>query len=231
MNDHTPAPYGEVTRRWTELNEADRDYEARRLLGVPRLQARIERPTATSADYRHLVEAAVANDDVAFAWLATSHRPLLIARGRALLRDDPTEWGAVALEVLHITLHRVDPTEGRWLRSSVAQRLSARMNVEIRRHIDRHDREQLTDPTRLYVHFPPVPDTRDVHAELSAALADMLGRLDDPTRDGLQALADRQPLEAVAAGHGITHAALRQRITRARHRLQPQLTPFLRTVA
>ncbi len=231
MNDDTPAPYGEVTRRWTQLSEADRDHEARRLLGVTRLQSKIERPNATSTHYRQLVEAAVADDEVAFAWLATSHRPLLIARGRALLRDDPTEWGAAALEVLHTTLHRVDPAEGRWLRSTVAQRLSARMSVQVRRHIDRQNREELTDPTRLYIHLPPDPDNRDVHTELSAALADMLGRLDGPTRDGLRALADRQPLETVAAEHGLSHAALRQRVTRARHRLQPQLAPFMRTVA
>jgi hypothetical protein len=231
MHDDTPAPYGEVTRRWTQLSEADRDHEARRLLGVTRLQAKIERPNATSTHYRQLVEAAIADDEVAFAWLATSHRPLLVARGRALLRDDPTEWGAVALDVLHTTLHRVDPGEGRWLRSTVAQRLSARMSAQIRRHIDRHDREELTDPTRLHLHLPPDLDGQDVHTELSAALADMLGRLDDPTRDGLRALADRQPLEPVAAEHGLSHAALRQRVTRARHRLQPQLAPFMRTVA
>jgi hypothetical protein len=231
MHDDTPAPYGEVTRRWTQLDEVDRDHEARRLLGVTRLQAKIERPTATSTHYRQLVEAAVADDEVAFAWLATSHRPLLVARGRALLRDDPTEWGAVALDVLHTTLHRVDPGEGRWLRSTVAQRLSARMSAQIRRHIDRHDREELTDPTYLHIHLPPAPDGQDEHTELSAALADMLGRLDDPTRDGLRALAEREPLEAVAAEHGLTHAALRQRVTRARHRLQPQLAPFMRTVA
>ena len=231
MNDDTPAPYGEITRRWTQLSEADRDHEARRLLGVTRLQAKIEQPNATSTHYRHLVEAAVAADEVAFSWLATSHRPLLIARGRALLRDEPAEWGAAALEVLHTTLHRVDPAEGRWLRSTVAQRLSARMNVHVRRHIDRQDREELTDPTRLHIHLPPDADDRDVHTELSAALADMLGRLDVPTRDGLRALADRQPLETVAAAHGLSHAALRQRVTRARHRLQPQLAPFMRTVA
>lgn len=232
MNDDTPAPYGNVTRRWTQLSEVDRDHEARRLIGVTRLQARIERPNATSNHYRQLVEAAVADDEVAFAWLATSHRPLLIARGRALLRDDPAEWGSVALNVLHTTLHRADPTEGRWLRSTVAQRLSARMSAQVRRHLDRYDREELTDPARLHVHLPP--DTaagQDVHTDLSAALAELLARLDDPTRDGLCALANRHPLEAVAAEHGLSHAALRQRVTRARHRLQPQLAPFVRTVA
>jgi DNA-directed RNA polymerase specialized sigma24 family protein len=90
-----------------------------------------------------------------------------------------------------------------------------------------------SSPTRpyLHIHLPPAPDGQDEHTELSAALADMLGRLDDPTRDGLRALAEREPLEAVAAEHGLTHAALRQRVTRARHRLQPQLAPFMRTVA
>ena len=218
MNDDTPAPYGEITRRWTQLSEADRDHEARRLLGVTRLQAKIEQPNATSTHYRHLVEAAVAADEVAFAWLATSHRPLLIARGRALLRDEPAEWGAAALEVLHTTLHRVDPAEGRWLRSTVAQRLSARMNVHIRRHIDRQDREELTDPTRLHIHLPPDADDRDVHTELSAALADMLGRLDVPTR-GRAARSSRPRV----AGDGRRRARAESRGTApARH---PGTTP------
>lgn len=233
MNDPTPAPYGEITRRFTHLSEADAEHHARRLLGVGRQQANIERPdAATAGHYRQLVVAARGGDEVAFAWLATTHRPLLLARGRLLYANDPSEWGAIALEALHTTLRRVDPDEDHWLRRTVALRLSSLMWRHTRRQRTRSAAEQPTDPTRFPIRIHPAGHAgHDPHPELSAALADLLGRLDVPTRAGLRALADEQTLEPVADAHQVSPSALRQRVTRARHQLQPELATFVRTVA
>jgi hypothetical protein len=233
MHDETPGPYGQVTRRWTQLSEPVRDREARRLIGVPYLQAGIDRPDATTAShYQRLVNTAVTGDEIAIAWLATSHRPLLLARGRALFVEDEAEWGAAALEVLEVTLHRADTSSGRWLRSQIAQRLASRMSAQVRHHLTRRNHEQVTDPAVLHLHAPAASaPSSDEPTELAAALADLLGRLDAPTREGLCALADRRSLETVAAQHELSHAALRQRVTRARHQLQPALATFLRTAA
>jgi hypothetical protein len=230
MHDATPAPYGNLTRRWTLLAEADRNAHASRLVGTDHLAAGIDQPDEhTAGNYRRLLVAAVDGDEVALGWLATSHRPLLLARGRSLYAEDPSEWGAVALELLHTTLKRANLDEGRWLRRSVAVKLAAGMARQVADHATRRQVEQLTDPTRLH----PLAHTYDVEPDLdlSAAISTAMARLDAPTRDGLRALADQQPLQTVAERHELSHAALRQRISRARHRLQPQLAPFLRTVA
>ena len=233
MHDPTPAPYGEITRRFTHLSDSDAEHHARRLLGVGRLQASIERPDGASAGhYRQLVVAARGGDEVAFAWLATTHRPLLLARGRVLYASDPSKWGAVALEALHITLRRVDLDENRWLRRAVALGLSSRIGRHTKRQRTRSAAERPTDPTRFPIRIHPAGHAgHDPHPELSAALADLLGALDVPTRAGLRALADEQTLEPVADAHHVSHSALRQRVTRARHQLQPELATFVRTVA
>jgi hypothetical protein len=231
--DTTPVPYGDLTRRWSSLSGPERDRHARRLVGAPVSQAAIDRPEAhTPCHYRRLLAAARAGDEIAFAWLACSHRPLLLTRGRALYRTDPAEWGAAALEVLHATVHHVEVGRGRWLRSTVTQRLAKQMDHRVRAYLRCHQHERLLEPRLLHLHAPPVPAVdADEHPELSAVLATLLGRLDAATRDGLIALADRESLQLVATAHALTNAALRQRITRARHRLQPQLAAYRRTVA
>ena len=193
----------------------------------------IDRPEAHPLCHsRRLLAAARAGDEIAFAWLACSHRPLLLTRGRALYRTDPAEWGAAALEVLHATVHHVEVARGRWLRSTVTQRLAKQMDHRVRAYLRCHQHERLLEPRLLHLHAPPVPAVdADEHPELSAVLATLLGRLDAATRDGLIALADRESLQLVATAHALTNAALRQRITRARHRLQPQLAAYRRTVA
>lgn len=229
MRDTTPAPYGEITRRWTRLSLHDRNRHAARLVGVDLAHARIDRPDAGGVHYARLVEGALADDELAFAWLATTHRPLLIARGRPLYLDDSSEWGAVALEVLHTTLRRIDLGHGRWLRSAVARRLSARMHVHVHRHVARRRVELPTDPATLLRRGDAVVDDRDGHVELSAVIAEVCARLDGPTRAGLCALAESQSLTGVAAAHELSHAALRQRVTRAKARLRPELAGFVRT--
>jgi hypothetical protein len=233
VHDTTPAPYGDVTRRWSSLSGPERDRHARRLIGVALAQAAIDRPDAHSVcHYRRLLVAARAGDEIAFAWLTCSHRPLLLLRGRALYRADPAEWGAAALEVLHATVQHVEVARGRWLRSTVTQRLAKQMDHRVRAYLRCQQHERLVEPRLLHLHAPPVPAVDDdEHPELSAVLATLLGRLDTATRDGLVALADRESLDPVATAHALTNAALRQRITRARHGLQPQLAAYRRTVA
>lgn len=226
MDDPTPAPYGAVTRRWTALTPAERDTHAKRLLGVAAAGAHVERPGLDhGAHYRQLVTAAVDGDQQAFAWLATSHRPLLLVRGRALFRSDPAEWGSVCLELLHRTLCDTETT-GRWGRQQVAATLSRRLTRTVRSHLERARVEQ---PLRESVSARLVTDGGDPHLDLSADLADALSRLDPATRDGLTALADRVHLAEVAARHDISHDALRQRLVRARAQLQPQLAGYRRS--
>ena len=56
----------------------------------------------------------------------------------------------------------------------------------------------------------------------------MLAALDEPTRESLLALANHEPLVGVAARHGLSYDAVRQRVTRARKRLQPELAVYHR---
>lgn len=231
--DLTPAPYGTLTRRWTQLSTADKDREARRLVGVSRVHARIERPdAATGHHYVQLVAAAKANDEVALAWLATSHRPVLLDRGRALFARDTEEWGSVALELLHRAVHTADLTDGQWLRSRMTHRLHRLMVRHVRDHLRQQAGEELTDPTemrRLQASVPSV-DT-DPHLDLSAAITTACGRLDTATRAGIQALVEERCLADVAADHGMTAVAMRQRIRRVRTRLRPELANYHRAVA
>jgi hypothetical protein len=94
LYDSTPAPFGDVTRRWTALGTDARQRHAVRLLGCDcpgDVAVHVDRPGLDAgACYRQQVPAAAAGDPIALGWLATTHRPLLVARGRALLEHDPT---------------------------------------------------------------------------------------------------------------------------------------------
>lgn len=223
-------PYGEVCRRWTHLSREHRDIESIRLLGVEVGAARIYDPEP--GDHRHyalLVEAALAGDEVAFGWLADSHRPLLLSRGRVLFDRDPSEWGAAAVEVLWRSLSLAgQATASPWLRRQVNQQLCHRMAPLVRRELARRTAEQVTDPVRLVWLERPAP-AGDPHPDLTATLATVMARLDPPVRDGLQAVAARAPVSQVASDHQLSPAALRQRMRRARTRLQPELAAFRRS--
>ncbi len=231
--DLTPAPYGTLTRRWTQLSPADEDHEALRLVGVARTKARIEQPDeATGQHYVQLVAAGKTNDEIALAWLATTHRPLLLDRGRALFASDPQEWGSVALELLHRTVHEADLDDGRWLRSTITQRLHRLMVRHVRSHLRLQAREEVTDPTALRILNTAVqPVDTDPHLDLTAAIAVAFGRLDGATRDGLQALLEERSLASVAAAHHMSASTMRQRVHRVRDRLRPELAAYHRAVA
>lgn len=233
MYDSTPAPFGDVTRRWTSLDADQGQAHAARLLGQDCGSdgiIHVDRPGQDAgACYHRLVPAAAAGDPIALAWLATTHRPLLVARGRPLLDHDPTEWGAVCLEVLHRTLADADLSERTWLRRRVARRLINRLSRIVAQHLNRRARESPTDAVSLNAHQGAVPGWDfDPHPDLTLHLDQALGTLDVPTRESLVALANREPLAEVAARHGLSYAAVRQRVTRARHRLQPEFAVYRR---
>lgn len=222
MSDTNPPLYGTVTRLWTSLTDEQRDLESHRLVGVPYADARIERPDEhTAIHYERLVEAARERDATAFAWLATSHRAMLLVRGHALFEDDPDEWASTALELLHDTLGRANPC-GRWLRRSISLRLSSRMTRICQAHLRRRNRERLVGDRHVHLAaYDPTPTP-----DLTADLVRLLDELDAPTREALLALSDHAPLAEVATRHQLTHAALRQRVVRARRRLQPELAGY-----
>lgn len=233
MFDPTPPPLGDVTRLWTHLDDHARQHHIHRLLpgACPGDSPKhVDRPGRDRGNcYRHLLPAAVDGDPVAFGWLATTHRPLLITCGRPLFEHDPAEWGVTCLEILHRTISLADLTEARWARRRIARILQHRMVREVARHLRRREREHLTAPVRLNTLQPAVPALLDSpHPELTLALARALHPLDGITRDGLWALANHEPLAEVAARHAITHAALRQRVTRARQQLQSELATYHR---
>ena len=233
MYDSTPAPFGDVTRRWTTLEKGERQRHTDRLLrfGCPGgVIAHVDRPDLDAGVcYRQLVPAAASGDSVALGWLATTHRPLLIARGRALFDHDPTEWGAVCLEVLHRTLASADLTETRWLRRRVARTLTSRLSRVVAQHLRRRQLESPVASPSLHARQEAASGWDwDPHPDLTLDLDRALGTLDVPTRESLLALANHEPLLGVAARHGLSYDAVRQRVTRARKRLQPELAVYHR---
>lgn len=93
MFDPTPPPFGDVTRRWTQLEDQVRAREVDRLLGAGCQAGHLSHVARPGRDlggcYLRLVTAGIDGDEVAVAWLATTHRPLLVSRGLALFEHDP----------------------------------------------------------------------------------------------------------------------------------------------
>lgn len=233
MLDSTPAPFGEVTRRWTHLGDDERDRHVARLLGegcIGDPAAHVEAPSLDGgACYRRLVSAALAGDPIGLGWLATSHRPLLITRGRVLLEHDATEWGAVCLEVLYRTLAKADLTDACWLRRRVARQLTHRVGKVVAQHLDRRRHERPVGAAWLHAHHDAAAGRgRDDHSNLGDELQQALAECDAVTRDALFAMANHEPLYHVADRHGISYAAVRQRVSRARKALRPELATYYR---
>jgi DNA-directed RNA polymerase specialized sigma24 family protein len=68
----------------------------------------------------------------------------------------------------------------------------------------------------------------DDHPNLSDELHRALAEFDRVTRDALFALADHEPLYDVARRHGMSYPAVRQRVSRARRALRPELAGYRR---
>jgi hypothetical protein len=224
-------PYEEVTRRWTQLPPKRKDEHAYRLLGIPLAEVEIGTPKSYRQDhYLTLVTAALDGDAIAFAWLAESHRALLVSRGRTLLQHDPDTWAEVALEALHQGLRRAADAVGPWSRRRVALHLRSRMARAVRINGRRADIELATDPHVLPSYCRDHEDPYgSVHPELTEALDTALARVEPATAEGLRAAARLEPLTPVAEAHRIDEAALRQRMARTRCQLRPQLAGFART--
>lgn len=236
MFDDTPAPFGDVTRRWTRLEDVHRDLHVARLLGhncPGNPIAHVETPKVDDgACYRRLVLAAIDGDPVALGWIATTHRPLLVSHGRALLERDPSEWGAVCLEQLHRIMVKADLSDSRWLRRRIARQLVHRVGGIVADYLGRCHREDLVEPIRLSAHQAAAQAYGDVSdEELAGELGRLLAQVDLATRDALLALADHEPLYEVADRHGLSYGALRQRVTRARKQLRSELATYRRAAA
>ncbi len=142
-----------VTARWHRLSDQERDAQARRLVGVDCRTAQIDRPTAATAHrYRQLVAHGAADDPIALAWLAVTHRPLLVARGRVLRDRDPSEWGALALAALDRAIGRATPDDVLWMRRRVSQDLARQMRRNVNRTLRRRQVETPIDPAHLHRH-------------------------------------------------------------------------------
>jgi DNA-directed RNA polymerase specialized sigma24 family protein len=228
MREEPADPFGEVVGRWRNLPTDERDRHSCRIVGVGVADARVERPDdRCHRHYARLLDAALADDPVALGWLAETHRPLLLTRGRLLFEQDPAEWGAASLEVLVASARFMQGDTGPWLRRQVSQQICHRMRRLVRRELARRGCERAVDPSRLPSLEPP--GDPEPHPQLTVALERALGRLDDATSAGLRAVAMQLPLATVAADHDLTHAALRQRVARARRQLRPQLADFARS--
>lgn len=236
MHDDTPPPFGDLTRRWTGLTDDDRARHARRLVaavGCPDHHwAHVDRPVLDEGVcYLRLVRHAVAGDPIAVGWLADTHRPLLVTRGKVLLDRDPAEWAATCVEVLHATIARADESSGRWLRRRISDHLALQLARIVRRHLHRRAHERPTAPHVLPHTASGCVVDGDPHPDLSIAVDRSLRELDAATRDALQALANHEPLAELTDRHHLTDAALRQRACRARRQLRPQLAGFVRGAA
>jgi DNA-directed RNA polymerase specialized sigma24 family protein len=236
MLDDTPAPLGDVTRRWTRLEDDHRDLHAARLLGHDcpgNPIAHVETPKVDDGVcYRRLVLAAIDGDPVALGWIATTHRPLLVSHGRALFERDPSEWGAVCLEQLHRIMVKADLSDSRWLRRRIARQLVHRVGGIVADYLGRCHREDPVEPVQLSAHQAAAEAAVEVSdEELAEELGRLLVQFDLPTRDALIALADREPLYEVADRHGLSYGALRQRVTRARKQLRSELATYRRAAA
>ena len=230
MYDPTPAPFGDVTRRWTQLTDVQREDHTLRLVGGCQgdVVAHVDDPPLDDGRcYAQLIRPAVGGDEIALGWLATTHRPLLLTRGRVLFAHDPSEWGAVCLEALHVTLARVDLDLGPWLRRRISHKLITRVGSAVSRHLSARRVERPTAPAVLR-HYRVATAPRDPHPELAHSLATILGELDAPTRDAFYAIAQDRPIYEVADRHRLSYDAMRQRVSRARRRLQPELAEFVR---
>lgn len=233
MFDLTPAPFGDVTRRWTQLTDDQRPDHIHRLVGscTGDVESHVDDPPLDDGRcYARVVRAAASGDEVALGWLATSHRPLLLVRGRLLFCDDPAEWGAICLEALHVTIAKVDLGLGRWLRRRVAQQIGRHVLLATDEHRSSRRHERPTAPAVLR-RAPLATSIGDPHPQLSGVLATVMDGLDAPTRDAFQAIATGRALYEVADRHELSYDALRQRVCRARRELKPALAGFVRDAA
>jgi DNA-directed RNA polymerase specialized sigma24 family protein len=232
MLDATPAPYGDLTRRWNRIPTAARAARAR-----PLIVGACESPAVEHVDdpglddgacYWQLVSSAHAGNELAWGWLAATHCPTLLRHGRWLMEDDPGEWGVVAFDVFVRAIGVADLRTGRWLRRRLAGRLVREMSAVRRRLQRRSSFEMSIDPSVLSRFERPVVGSG---SELAEVIDLAIMEFDQPTRDALLEIAHGGCVRDVARDHGLPYMTLHQRVWRARERLRPQLAGFVRAAA
>lgn len=257
MSNVPPAPYGLVTCRWTRLSDDDRDAHALRLVGTTAAKARIGEPEGAARYGRLVEAAATGDPEAIawLAWShrpKLAHRGHDLYRadpaewGSVCLEIlYSTVRQAVAADV----------TSSRWCRRWMVQRMCAQLARHARTECDRVRRERTctmvhldtASASRRWVgpgggmrpgpsagrrleESPPHGFAAAVTPELRDALIEALAQVDVAAREALVALADDGSpgqLQAIADRHHISAAALRQRLHRARRRLQPQLAGWM----
>ncbi len=257
MSNVADLPYGLVTRRWTHLSDDERDGHALRLVGTTADEARIGEPDGAGRYGRLVEAAAAGDPQAIawLAWShrpKLTHRGHDLYRADPVEWGSvcleilySTARKAVAADV----------TSSRWCRRWMTQRLCAQLARHARNECDRFRRERtgtiepldISSETgrQLRAHgglrqgsqacrWPERPLAPDVALvpvpELRAALVAALDQVDVATREALLALADDGSpgrIAEIAGRHQITPAALRQRLHRARGRLQPQLAHWM----
>lgn len=235
MLDATPRPFGDLTRRWTQLDPTAQQAHAARLLAggcdTPGSSHVDDPGLDRGACYRRLVVAARSGDDVAWGWVADTHRPTLLRHGRWAMQDDPGEWGVLAFDVLVrvVTLTDPDSRDEQWLRRHVAGRLAREMSLVRQRLRRRREFEVAFEPAtlaRLDLQAPEQQPDLAFADVVVAAMAD----LDAPTRHALLEVADGGTIRDVASLHGLPYKTLHQRVQRARLQLRPKLADHARAV-
>lgn len=229
MYDPTPPPFGNVTGLWTQLENPSRLEHVRRLIGTTCEDQGLRHIKSPGDDLGHcyfqLATAAIAGDEVAFAWMATTRRPHLLKVGAALFRQDPSEWGAVCLEALHAALGKADLSAGRWLRLHIRRKLTGLVVRESKRHLQRSNVERCIDPRDLG-RSAGSSELEEPHLDLSEALERALAGIEPVTREALREYAEGHRLVEIAERYGLSHDALRQRVSRAYRKLRIELAEF-----
>jgi RNA polymerase sigma factor (sigma-70 family) len=168
-------------------------------------------------DDDNLIQAAREGKEHAGPFLVSLYAPMLLGYTRGIAADlgdsaceQICEW-AVERAVRKIDLY--DPCKGdfaAWARSMVRY-----ATLDYRR-----DTARLDTIDDLNLPEPAPEPTRDIPAEVSAALVEAVGRLSEPDQAILALREIEQlPSQTVAALLGISDAAVRQRHSRARQRL------------
>ena len=250
-------PYRLITRRWTDLSDDERDAHAVRLVGTTVGEARIGEPEGASRYGRLVEAAADGDPQAIawLAWShrpKLAHRGHDLYRadpaewGSVCLEIlYSTARNAVAADV----------TSSPWCRRWMVQRLCAQLARHARNERDRSRRERtgtiehLDPSSNTTWELRPSRGTRPCWSAgqwlerplpwdgvpvptpgLRRALVEALDQVDGATREALVAVADDDSpgrIAEIAGRHEITPAALRQRLHRARHRLQPQLAEWM----
>lgn len=183
-------------------------------------------------DDDQLVEHSRLGERTAFDELVRRHRGRLIATCRAVV-GNAAEAEEAAQDALLKAYQRLNSYEGRaqfgtWLvqvaRNEARQRLRKKRPSAVGDDV----LEAASTRTELSAEAPPRPDRAAVQRQVGLAALRALGRLPAEARDALLAGAlDGQPLHDIADELGVSVAAVKSRMHRARNLLREDLASEL----